>query len=64
MQGVIIIQGDKVKFRENETNIFYRVLWAYDVDGNTTANLNFKQGDEVEADVFNSGGVIIKFSPI
>ena len=64
MHGVIIIQGDKVKFRDNETMKHYLVIGAYNVDGELKATFDFKHLQEVEATCYADGTAIIKFSPI
>ena len=65
MHGVIIIQGDKVKFRDNETMKHYRVIGEYDKYGALLIGVsNFKHGQEVDAYLQSDGMAIIKFSPI
>jgi len=64
MHGVIIIQGDKVKFRDNETNKHYRVVGRYDEHGFISDSFEFEHKQEVEAHMTLPGKCIIKFSPI
>jgi hypothetical protein len=64
MHGVIIIQGDKVKFRDNDTMKHYRVIGEYNVDGFIRTSFYFKEFQQVEAVEYTEGNVVIKFSPI
>ena len=64
MHGVIIIQGDKVKFRDNETNKHYLVVGSYNVNQEKTNRVYAKHLDEVEVNKINNYMVRIKFSPI
>ncbi len=64
MHGVIIIQGDKTKFRDNETMKHYLVVGSWDRYGFISNKLDFKPNQEVEAVEDMFGNVLIKFSPI
>jgi hypothetical protein len=64
MHGVIIIQGFVYKFRDFETNKYYRVSGVYLSDGSLSNQINLKHGQEVEAVKLIDGTVNIKFSPI
>jgi len=64
MEGVILLQRGKTKFRHNETKFHYLVTGAYDSSGKLRDVFKFQNGQEVEAEQVDEATVNIKFNPM